>query len=96
MFVGLVFWGDLWQQGWGLSKSFHFSQDHFLLLGFLAEHECEGFWLALLYPVPHSVAVPGQPALFWEYIEVIDLGKRGNGGELGGVGEGKAVVGIYV
>lgn len=46
-----------------------------------------------------SVDVPGQPALFWEYREGIDLGKRGNGGELGGVGEGKAgiyVVGIYV
>jgi hypothetical protein len=28
--------------------------------------------------------------------EGIDLGERGNGGELGGVGAGKAVVGIYV
>lgn len=43
-----------------------------------------------------SVDVSGRPALFWEGNEDMDLGERGNGGKLGGVGAGKAVLEIYV
>lgn len=53
-------------QSWSLHGSVLLAFCNCLLLSYLVQLGYESLWLVLLCPVmPCSVAIPGQPALFW-------------------------------